>query len=978
MVKSYCRLLLTALITLAFAIHGFAQEGTIRGQVTDAATGEPLMFATVVIAETSPPIGNQTDLDGNYEITVAPGTYDLKVSYVGYVDTKITEVEVKADEITVVDISMEEESQQLEEVVVKASRIDRTENALLALQKKAIGIQDGISAQEISRYGGSNAAESMKRVTGASVVDGKFIFVRGLGDRYTSAQINGQQLPSTDPYRNTVQLDLIPSNLLDNIVASKTFTPDQPGNFTGGNVNLKTKSFPERYTMSFSISTNYNTQSSLRDDFLTHEGGDTDWLGFEDGSRARPSILQQGSVYLDTVNTTTRVLARRDGYLANLLDEGIDALQSQQAPTRKSVGLDHGVSFSIGNQYKLGNNPFGVLLGLNYSRNFAQYENGRDAFFEVIGPDSDLNVNRDLREERGTETATSGGMLNLSYKFAGSNKVQFISIFNNIGSQDNRSFAGSFPAIISGNGQFETRALRWTQRQLQNYQLMGEHVFGDNQIKVEWSSSLVYFKQDDPAFRQFSNLVFIDTLTDVTNPGEIQADQVNKIDDTTFETRDFDINPAEFDLPFHFYRELDDEQVNGKVDITIPFAQAKSKNNKVKFGGMYSQKKRHFEDNVFQINDAQNWREFNGDANDFFANNQGILDFDEERERYTIGLWNLPFTKPTRENSYDGERIVAAGYGMFEYDLPRWRFIGGLRVEYTDISIESLAGDTGRIEETDLLPSFNVVYRVNDNMNIRASGSQTLARPNMRELAPFVSFDYGGGNRVQGNQMLERTLIQNFDLRWELFPRPGELFAVSAYYKDFRDPIVRAFKPMVSNPLIEFTNVDEAMVYGLEFEVRKRLDFITPALYDLKFVTNFSLIESVVDIPEEEIPVIEEFNPEKGDTRQFVGQSPYLLNTALNYNNPELGLDATLAFNVFGDRLVTISEQANPDVFEKARPQVDFSISKRLTERIGLRFNARNLLNPNWRRTMEFRGREYILLDYRRGINFGLKLSYNI
>jgi len=978
MVKAYCQLIFTALLSLAFSFQGMAQEGIIRGKATDAETGEPLMFATVVIAGTQPPIGNQTDLDGNYEISVGPGTYTLEASYVGYVTKKITEVEVKADEVTVIDIVMEEKAQQLEEVVVKASRIDRTENALLAIQKKAIGIQDGISAQEISRYGAGNAAESMKRVTGASVVDGKFIFVRGLGDRYTSAQINGQQLPSTSPYRNTVQLDLIPANLLDNIIASKTFTPDQPGNFTGGNVNLKTKSFPERYTMSFSISTNYNTQSSFRNDFLTHEGGDTDWLGFEDGTRSRPEILQSGSIYLDTVSTVTRVLARRDRFLAELLDDGINALQTQNGPSRKNVGMDHGISFSVGNQYKLGENPLGILFGLNYNRSFQQYEDGRDAFFEVIGPESDLNVNRNLREERGTENVTTGGMLNLSYKFGGSNKLQFIGIFNNIGTNDNRSFNGQFPAIISGNNIFETRALRWTQRTLQDYQLAGQHVFGESRVKVEWSTSLVYFTQDDPAFRQFSNTVLIDTLFNVTDPGEVNADQVEQIDETTFVTRNFDLNRAEFDLPFHFYRELDDEQVNGKIDITIPIAQARSKNNKIKFGGMYSNKQRHFEDNVFQINDAQSWGEFTGDPTEFFENNRGILDFNPETERYTIGLWNLPFTLPTEENSYDGERIVAAGYAMGEWDTRKWRFIGGARVEYTDISIENLVGDTGRIEATDILPSLNIVYKVNDNMNIRASASQTLARPNMRELAPFVSFDYGGGNRLQGNQDLKRTLIQNYDLRWELFPRSGELFAVSAYYKDFFDPIVRAFIPEVSNPLIEFTNVDEAVVYGVEFEARKRLDFISPSLYNFKFITNFSLIESVVDIPEDELPVIEEFNPEKGDTRQFVGQSPWLLNAAINYNNPEIGLDATVSLNVFGERLITISEQANPDVFEQPRPQLDFNISKSLTERIGIRFSANNILNPDWRRTMSFRGQEYILLNYQRGTNFGLKLSYSI
>ncbi|MEL7021861.1 MAG: carboxypeptidase regulatory-like domain-containing protein, partial [Bacteroidota bacterium] len=270
----------------------FAQMGTIRGTVSDKATGELLMFTNVTVKDTDPLVGAQTDLDGNYTLEIEAGTYALEVSYVGYNTKTITDVVVTANEVTILDFPMDVEGEVLEEIVVTAKAIDRTENALLQIQRKAITVQDGISAQEISRFGSNNAAESMKRVTGASVVDGKYVFVRGLGDRYSSAQLNGMQLPSSDPYRNAMQLDLIPSNLLDNVIASKTFTPDQPGNFTGGNVNLKTKSFPERLTLAASIGTSFNTQSSFQDNFLTHEGGSTDWLGFDDGTRDIPAILQ--------------------------------------------------------------------------------------------------------------------------------------------------------------------------------------------------------------------------------------------------------------------------------------------------------------------------------------------------------------------------------------------------------------------------------------------------------------------------------------------------------------------------------------------------------------------------------------------------------------------------------------------------------------------------------------------------------------
>ncbi|MEO1624471.1 MAG: carboxypeptidase-like regulatory domain-containing protein, partial [Bacteroidota bacterium] len=280
------QILLSSIFVLLLSTGLWAQQGTIRGTVSDKSTGEVLMFSNVVVKGTDPIIGGQTDLDGNYTIKLAPGTYDLEFSYVGYTTQTVTGVEVKENDITIFDFLMSSDAVELDlDIVVQAERIDRTENALLVLQMKAPAIQDGISAQEISRYGSSNAAESMKRVTGASVQDGRYIVVRGLGDRYSNAQLNGLQLPSTDPYRNSTQLDLIPANVLDNVIASKTFTPDMPGNFAGGNVNIKTKSFPERFTLSASLSASYNTQSSFIDDFLTHQGGDTDWLGYDDGTR---------------------------------------------------------------------------------------------------------------------------------------------------------------------------------------------------------------------------------------------------------------------------------------------------------------------------------------------------------------------------------------------------------------------------------------------------------------------------------------------------------------------------------------------------------------------------------------------------------------------------------------------------------------------------------------------------------------------
>lgn len=944
-------------LSLLFTASLFAQTGTIRGTISDKETGELLMFTNVTVKDTDPLIGAQTDLDGNYEIKIDPGTYALEVSYVGYNSKIITDVEVKTNEVTIIDFPLDVEGVTLAiGATVTAKAIDRTENALLQIQRKAITVQDGISAQEISRFGSNNAAESMKRVTGASVVDGKYVFVRGLGDRYSSAQLNGMQLPSTDPYRNAMQLDLIPSNLLDNVIASKTFTPDQPGNFTGGNVNLKTKAFPERFTLAANISTSFNTQSSFQDEFLTQEGGSSDGLGFDDGTRDIPAILQSED-YISQVTASANIRSRRNKELATLVDQGANALSKQHQPSTSTSAMNHAASFSIGNQFTIAGNPLGVLVGLNYRKSYSHYGDGSFKYWELTDPNAPLNINRDLNDARSVETPQVGGMVNLSYKFLGSNKISFIGLYNHTANNDNRMLEGTFPAIISGSGVFQTRALRFLERNFVDYQLSGEHAIGKNGIKLNWAGAIVQTSQDSPDFRQFSN---------------------TKVTRDNGET-DYFISPAEFDLPFHFWRSLEDEQMSGMVDLIIPLG-GESSANKIQLGGFYSGKDRIFRDNVYQVQ-LGNSEDYEGNPDAFFGEeNVGIIDFNENTERYTVGLFPINFEKSTTQNSYDGYENITAAYGMAIYDWDQFKVIAGARLENTDIFVQSQ--DTtlavGEINQLDILPSLNLIYKLNDNMNVRATATQTLARPNMRELAPFVSFDFGGDFRIQGNPDLERTLIQNYDLRWEMFPNPGEIVAVSAYYKNFNNPIVTAFVPESANPLIRYVNVDQAQVYGVEVEFRKNLGFMGPAFEKFKFSTNVSLIESVVDIPEAEKAIIAEFNPAKGTDRPFQGQSPYLVNAALNYVDAENGWDAIVSFNVFGERLADISEGATPDIYEQPRPQLDVSVSKSIGENFGIRVRANNLLNPDTRTLMRFNGEEYDIQNFSRGTSFGISLSYKI
>ena len=951
---------LSILLLSAFAALSYAQEeGTIRGKILDEATGEPMMFCNIVVAGTG--TGSQTDMDGNFEFQLPTGIYTLESSYVGYATKTIEGVEVKNNEITVLNFNLAEASLELNTVVVQAKRIDRTENALLALQKSAMTIQDGISSQEMSRFGTSNAAESMKRVTGASVEDGKFVVVRGLGDRYSSAQLNNQPLPSTDPYRNSSPLDLIPSNLVENVIASKTFTPDQPGSFTGGNVNIKTKSFPEQFTLSFGASVSYNTESSLRDDLPGQKGGSLDWLGFDDGFRERPAILQNEDVLERIKRNDIYIKARRDDEVAGLIDETSKSVNSQMVPTPFSSPLNHSFNFSMGNQYQLAGNPLGILMGINYSRGITGYTGAQFDNWFLAGAGADGLANAyELSTDASNDNPQVGGLLNLAYKFSGANKISFNALYNHDAEISSSYRVGINPSIISGDNVFETRTISFKEREILSYQLNGEHVFkGLGNTELDWGVSMVNSNQQEPDLRFFANTYKYD-----------EDDEENQ----------YFISPSEYDLPFHYWRDLQDEQVAGKIDISIPLGTDPSNANKIKFGAAYSKKDRTFDEIRFQYQVSGTKAErYAGDNDAFFGpGNVGQIGYDDRRNQNLIGMFLTNEYIPA--NNYSGSEEILAGYLMGMYEIGRFRFIGGARAEKSILKTVSQDSSKpeGNIDNLDLLPSLNVVYKLNDAMNIRASYTHTLARPNLREVAPFSSFGFIGEPLYTGNPELEITLAKNYDLRWEWYPSPGELFAISAYYKSFQNPIIQTFILESQNPEIKFINVDDAMVTGLELEFRKSLGFISPVLSPLKLSSNFSYILSERQIREEELATILPRNPDFGDTRPFFGQSPYLFNASLNWNDVETGWDLLVSFNSFGERLKLESQNGTPDIYEQPFHQLDFIVKKSFANRYTIKASAKNLLDSKIKWTQEYNNEEYIYRLIPKGMSFGLGVSYQI
>ncbi len=923
----------------------YSQQGSISGAIFDEESRETLIGANVIIDGTGE--GASTDFDGKYQFKVDPGTYDLVISYVGYTDKMVADVEVKPGEITFLDVTMGSDAVELDVgVIVQAQAIERSENALLLLQKKSDKIIDGISAQEMSRYSLSNAASALKKISGATVSEGKYIYIRGLGDRYSSAQLNGLPLPSTNPYRNSPQLDLIPTNLLDNIVTSKSFSPDLPGNFTGGNVDIKTKTLPEQFFFTISTSIGFNTQNNLIDNFLTYQGGVNDYWGYDDGSRNLPTILRQER-FLSNLTKEAEFKARRDGEIAGIVDEAIRSMDLDFEPVRRSTPIDHGLTLSLGNQLNLGKMPLGYIFSGSFKKSYDHLDKYLVQNWDLFDLSSGTLRNKgDYEETKSTESAIVNLMAGFTLKINARNSINFTSLYNHNGSKDTRFVFGERPEQIIDEERLEGRGLAFLERELLNFQLGGEHVFkGLNEARLEWKGGSTSSAQAEPNTRYFSNVYNTE--------------------------QDFYYIPlASVQLPAYYLRDLEDEQRDFKIDFELPLN--KQRTTKLKVGGLYSAKDRNFDEKLFQIATSNYADDYAGSPSIFLSEeNIGIIAMDEGSNQFKIGNYLRNFTSPT--NAYTGSNQVIASFGMVTAQVTsRLKLVVGARYEKTDIEVISgeeskpVEARTGTIDEGDLLPVGNLIYALGERSNLRAAYSKTLARPNMREMAPFVSFDPLTAAFIIGNPELKRTVISNYDLRYEFFAKPGEIIAVSAYYKDFSDPISSRYLPS-SNTEIKYINVEGAQVYGVELEFRKSLDFISESLNKLRLNSNVSFIRSNVDVVKT--------SPYEPDQRPFEGQAPFIVNAALLYTDDVKNLDATLSLNWMGDRLRFLGQDGAPDIYDQARAQLDLNIQKSING-VGLSLGVQNLLNSEFLLSSVYEGREYKYSRFKTGVAFSLGLSY--
>lgn len=988
---------LAVLVVPSLRSQANAQTGTLVGTVLDGEYGDALIGANVLLEGTL--VGTSTSLDGTYRIpNIQAGTYSVKFSFIGYQTLTVTGVEIVSGDITRVDATLAPEAYMLEgDVIVEARAIRDNEATLLKDRQKAVAVSDAISAEAISRSGSGDAAAAMSKVTGASVVGGRYVYIRGLGDRYTNTTLNGSSLPSADPDRKAFQLDMFPAALLENIVTLKTFTPDKPGDFSGGLVDVSTKTFPDAFMFQVSASVTYDDLASGNDTFLSYQGGGSDWLGWDDGSRALPSVLTDKDPAAAMPTEQDMRDVRRDitndirSGRADTLNLYAKAFNNELVPLVKTAPVNYSFSTALGGQSQVAGMTLGYTGSMSYGRTLSSYDDGTFSRWSLTGgsvdavdnlttdtyfgsnPDLSLISRADSLEAgsylnaQGSDVVNWGTSASVSLRPARNHEITVTGL---------RTQSGKSEATILGGfrdqnptATFVTRAINYEERSLTSGQLRGNHLL--KPITVEWSASLGRNTQEEPDLRFFSNVQ------------NIQDTVIGR--DTTFSLGGGNAPP-----PQRYFRNLSEDSRSAKLDLSIPVIVWNALKANLKVGAAVDDADRTFRQRRFEYSEGRqvDFRAYDGDLEGYLSSgNFGVLDTLRVGEivAYNAGLY-IRENSPTRAN-YDAERNIQAYYGMLELPVTRrLKVIGGARVETTTILTTSLDDSLpeelqfGKLDERDILPSVNVVVGLTDNMNLRAAATRTLARPTFRELAPFQSFNFVGGDIQEGNPLLTRTLVTNYDLRWESFMKSGELLAVSLFYKNFDDPIERVARSAGEGRFITFQNVDEARVYGAEFEARKSMSSWTshPFFGRLSVGGNFSLVRSYVDIPETEMVFIRAAEPDADDTRSLVGQSPFLLNLNASWEHYESGTAVNLYYTVFGDRLLTVTEGATPDVFEKSRADLDLTATRNVSRNFRMKLSAKNLLGTDVRQTQTFKGVDYDYISYSRSRQVSLGLTYSI
>lgn len=915
----------------------YAQTG-VRGVVLDSNTGEPLIGVTISVKNST--TGTATDIDGSYELKLPQGKYTISASYLAYVKLDITDVVVNKNEITVLDIPMQEDTKALNAVVVVGMAKITSEVGLLASMRKSTSIVSGISAQQISKNQDRDASEVIRRIPGISVMDSKFVVARGLAQRYNNVWVNNGATPSSESDTRSFSFDMVPSAQIENIMIVKSPQPELPSDFSGGFIKITTKGAPTENYTEINYGTGINTKAHFHD-FKSSKGSATDFLGFDDGFRSLNSIVPNR---LTESNSDVIDAVTKNGFNNDWSIKTKKPIPEQ----RISAVLNR----KIGEQW-------GFTSGVNYSYTTRTYEDMKNSQYGVYNNIQDKpEPDNDYIDNQYITNARVGVLANLSFKQNSNNRYEFRNIFNQLG-QDRYTYRTGIDYTSGREKKQEKQEYLYTSRTSYTGQLSGKHDLV-TKGNLDWIVGFSYANKNQPDRR----------IINRTENASTDADPYNG-----------KMYIAQADIERNFVK-LDEYLYNVGVDYKKEIRLNDNISTTFKSGIYGEYKDRDYKTRDFSYIYNENYFPYS-----FRFSN--VVDDILIPDNYGTG--KLYIQESTNNvDSYKGNNKLLAGYVSVNVPINAFNIYAGARFEHNIMTLtnykSTVTFDTQDTDykTTDVFPSANISYNINQDNILRFAYGMSINRPEFREVSPASYYDFDLFNRIIGNKDLKSAYIHNVDLKYELYPSPSELVSVALFYKHFIDPIEWTFiNTGGGSRIYTFENAAKANNLGVEIDLKKNLDFI--GMKDFSIVANASFINSKV-----------KFNDGSAETtRPLQGQSPYLVNAGLFYQNDNAQLSMGLMYNIIGKRIVGIGVRSGsesgtvnddiPDMYEMPRNLFDFTVNKKLGKHIEISAAIKDILaqKVTYKQFPEFidsnnnlQKREQITKQYKPGQNITISAKY--
>jgi hypothetical protein len=890
---------LLPLFFLAFLSTTFAQTGTISGKITDAKTGEEIIGANVSIQGT--PIGAPTDLEGKFTMhNIKPDTYNLVVSFITYKTHVIPDVVVEANRISTINVVMQEDSRELEEVVVTGTREISNDFAMIKAIRESKLVVSGISAEQIAKSQDRDAAQVVRRVPGVTLADNRFVIVRGLSTRYSTVLLNGVIAPGTESESRAFSFDIIPSSLLDRMLVYKSGAAELPGEFAGSVILINTKSAVESNFTNFSLSGGYRANTTFQP-FKSQPSSSTDFLGFDDGSRGLPTGAP--SNYRDLAFDIPRLVAASKKFKNEWSINSMNAVP------------DFRMSFDLGRTVRLSGLRVSTINSVNYSNTFQHNSIKRFRYTNYDETTRESTPYFEFVDEQYNRNVRLGLLSNWMFRINAKNKIEFRNMYTRIGTTETTLRTGS---DIDKGQDVQNYSLHYITRGIYSGQVEGTHESGNNEkSKLVWLAGLTTGNRSEPDWRRVSSRRNMGT----ENPFQVLVPQNANASDAS-----------------RFYQDLSEYNVTTKLDFEHKL-NATSEPYLIRAGYWGEYKSREFQArSIGYIKASSDFDPAIGALrwNEIFAT---------ENIKHPDGLVISENTKYT--DTYSAANLLLAAYGSVTMPLSeKVRFIPGIRAEFNHQKLETAPNVTGVPDKVDnpitsVLPFANLSYNLTNSSLLRLAYSKTINRPEFREIAPFSFYDFNFEVDRIGNTDLKIADINNVDFRWEYYPTPAEFISVGTFAKFFRNPIETIIRTGANNPVLQYANARSAVSAGLEIEIRKSLAYSSASalLNNTSVIFNAAYIYSDIDLGDNSTVTQQDRN------RPMQGQSPYVINAGLYYQNPDNGFFVSAQYNIFGRRIFSVGDQEFPTIWEMPRHLVDLTVSKRVWKNGELRFGISDLLN---------------------------------